>query len=477
MTQLPAQAASLTSRQREILQLVAKGLTNGEIAELLQIAAGTVKVHMAAIYRILEVSNRTEAAFALQSAESAAPDQPRQDRGAIAVLPFVPFSADPEQAYFADGLVEELTTRLSRWRWFPVIARQSAFAYKDRSIDLVEVGKELGASYLVEGSVRKSSDQVRVTAQLIDARHNTHLWAESYDGPLTDLFAIQDQITVAIAGAIHPELLKSEVRQAKHLVPENIDAWQLGMMAHARLDERTEQGCDAAIELARQALAQDEQCLVAAFSLAMACYQQLVFQWGGDPFGSAQGVVDAAAICQRIAPEDAYACIAQATAHMLGGRRDEAIASLQRAVEDNPSSARAFSFLGQLVGMRGDVDEGIELLEKAILLSPHDPSLYTMIASIGVCHFSVGRLTEACYQLHRATELNSDDPLVWSMLTAASAHAGWIEEAQLALAELLRVQPNFSMSGFRMIAASLAPDQVARYEAGLRMAGLDLDAT
>ena len=476
MTEATNSENSLTSRQREILELAAKGLTNAEIAELLEIAAGTVKVHMAAIYRVLDVTNRTEAAMALQAMQpqpSIAVD-PVPDQGAIAVLPFDPWSSDPEHGFFADGLVEELTLRLSRFRWFPVIARQSAFVYRDRSVDLTTVGRELGASYLVEGSVRRAGDTVRITAQLIDARTNAHIWAESYDGAVNDAFTIQDEICRCIAAAIHPELYRSEINYAKALPPDSIPGWQLATLALAKLDDRTQASCKQCIELAQQALEHDSQSLTAAFSLAMAHYQRLMFQWSENPMETAQAIVDSAAMCKRIAPDDAYSCIAEATTHMMGGRKDEAIAALERAVEDNPSSARAYSFLGQLVGMRGDRQRGIELLQTAIHLSPRDPSLYTMIASIGICHFGEGNLDLACRYLHRAHDLQSQDPLVLSMLASACATAGWVDEAQAAIEELLRIQPKFSTLGVRFIGASLAPEDFSRFEEGLRLAGLEI---
>lgn len=462
---------SLTPRQMEILELAARGLTNAEIARLLDIAPATVKVHLASVFRILEVSNRTEAAMVLQSMQSPAHTPPGIDGNAIAVLPFDVFSQDPEGEFFADGLVDEIITRLSRWQWFPVIARQSCFTYKHRTTDIKQVGVELQAPYVVEGSVRHSHDQVRVTAQLIDARSNTHLWAESFDGPRKDVFTIQDDIASAIAAAIHPEMVRSELKLARSPHPQNVDAWQLAVEGLGQIELREEEPCRRGIELAERALADDQNSLIAAYTLAMGNYQQLVFQWTDDPLRCAQAVADNAARCKRISPDDPYSFIADGTAHMLRGDVDGAIEELKSATDRNPSSARAWSFLGQLLGMKGDPDAGIRCLEKALTLSPRDTSRYSMLASIGVCHFAADRLDLCCVYLHRAADIRSDEPLIWSIMAAAAALAGWQDEAEAALAELYRVQPEFTLEGFKRVGASIAPEYLDRFEAGIRKAG------
>lgn len=468
----------LTPRQEEILTLAAKGLTNSEIAGLLEISPGTVKVHMATIYRVLEVSNRTEAAVryrALQEQEPALTLSADTGRHAIAVLPFVAMSEDPSQQYFADGLVEELTTRLSRWRWFPVIARQSAFSFRDNNASLKEIGQALSAAYLVEGSVRRSNERARVTAQLIDARSNEHLWAERYDVALEDTLRLQDQICEAIAGAIHPELLRSQAPLAADngkQATADVDAWQLGMGGLMLVERREPKAVAAGMALCEEALAQDSDCLVASFGLAFGHYLHLVNQWRPELMTVMAALAQEVARCQRVAPDDPYTLLLSGLQNMLGGRGDAAIADLERAVVQNPSAARALSFLGQLHGMQGRHDRGIELLQSAIELSPRDPALYTMVASVGVCHFGAGRYGEACYHLQRGSELKDDDALLWALQTSAMAMAGWQEEASLALAELLRVQPDFRLEHLAQLSASITRDSWERFESGLRRAGL-----
>ncbi|MEJ2089773.1 MAG: LuxR C-terminal-related transcriptional regulator [Gammaproteobacteria bacterium] len=392
--------AALTGRQQEILELAAKGLTNADIARVLDIAPGTVKVHMAAIYRLLDVSNRTEAAMVLRAMQAQPAKESAHELNAIAVLPFDVFNQDAQDEYFADGLVEEIITRLSRWQWFPVIARQSCFAFKRQVNDIRRVGAELGAAYVVEGSVRHSA-----------------------------------------------------------------------MGALAQIDLREQAACAHGLDLAARALAMDGECLVAAYALAMGNYLELVFQWASNPMANAQAVADNAALCKRIAPDDPYSFIAEGTACMLRADVDGAIEQLRSATERNPSSARAFSFLGQLLGMRGEPDAGIECLEQAIVLSPRDTAMYAMLASIGVCHFAAERLDRCCHYLHRAAELKDDETLIWSILAAAAALAGWQDEAEAALAELFRVQPQFTLEGFKRVGASVLPAYLDRFEAGIRKAG------
>jgi len=467
---------SLTPRQREVLDLVAKGLTNPEISSVLGISAGTVKVHLAAIYRALEVTNRTEAAMALAElqgapAATAAEDATRGSRRAVAVLPFQNMSDGPGPDHFADGLVEELITRLSRWRWFPVIARQSSFAWRGQEIDGIEVGRVLGAGHVVEGSVRRGDDRVRVTAQLIDAATRHHVWAETYDRPLADLFRIQDEIARSIASAIHPELLQSETQRARGNDPGDLGAWELAMRGLSHLDRRERSEHALAVECFERALASDPQNLVAAYGQTMARYQELFFQWSEDPAASLAGLRENAALCDRLARDDPYTLIARGTAFMVSGELDKAIRALRAAIERNPSSARAYSFLGQLVAMQGDPDEGISLLEEALRLSPRDPLRFAMVASIGISHFGAGRLEEAWRRLHEAIELREGEPLPWAMLASVCALLGRDEEARLALEELRRLQPDFTLAGFRRVARSVRPDYQARFEEGIGLAG------
>jgi tetratricopeptide (TPR) repeat protein len=250
-----------------------------------------------------------------------------------------------------------------------------------------------------------------------------------------------------------------------------VDAWQLAMGALALMETREREACERSLAMAQAALEQDPDCLIAAYTLALGHYQRLSFQWTTDPFASASALAEHAALCKRIAPDDPYSYIADGTACMLRADIDGAIAELTRAIERNPSAARAHSFLGQLRGMKGDPDGGIESLERAMLLSPRDTQLWSMLAAVGVCHFAADRLEQCSHYLHRAADRKGDEPLIWAILAAAAGLAGWQEEAELALAELFRVQPNFTLEGFRRVGAAILPAYLEKFEAGLRRAG------
>jgi TolB-like protein len=472
----PQAPAPLTARQREVLELVGKGLTNPEICRVLGISRGTVKIHLAAIYRALEVTNRTEAAVAFAQLPPAT--EPRADalatqnaRRALAVLPFDVFGGAEADADFADGLVEELVTRLSRFTWFAVIARQSSFQYPRRANDLVRVGRELGAAYLVEGSVRRADGRVRVTVQLIEAAGAAHVWAETYDFAFAEVFDVQDRIARAVAAALHPELMQAALGSARSDARPDPDAWLVAMRGHAHLEARDREENQRAIAAFERALALDADCLLAAFGAAMAHYHALFLQWAADPPAAVAAVRAHAESCARIAPDDPYSLCAQGIAALLSGDLDRAISKMRGAVERNPSYARGFSFLGQLVAMRGDPEEGIRSMEEAIRLSPRDPMLFSMIGSIGIAHFAQGRLEQAYERLHRSLELRDAEPVLWAVLVAATALLGRKKEARLALEELRRVSPRFSLAAFQRVAGPAQRAYLDRLASGLRAAG------
>ena len=484
MTSKQQNPAQLTARQREVLELVSKGLTNPEICRVLGISRGTVKIHLAAIYRALDVTNRTEAAVAFSElGGAAAGGSPSPGAGppppgrALAVLPFDVFGGGADDADFADGLVEELITRLSKFAWFPVIARQSTFQYARRANDLARAGRELGAAYLVEGSVRRADGRVRVTVQLIEAAGAAHVWAQTFDFAFGDVFLVQDEIARGVAAALHPELLHAAGSGALSDANPRPDAWLIAMRGHAHLERRDRVENERALACFERASALDPTCLLAAFGSAMAHYHALFLQWAPDPAAAIGRVLEAAEHCARIAPHDPYSLCAQGIAALLRGDLERAIAKLQAAVERNPSFSRGYSFLGQLVGMRGDPDEGIRWMEEAIRLSPRDPALFSMLGAVGIAHLVQGRLPQAYDYFHRSLELRDAEPLIWVMLVATTALLGRKKEARLALGELKRVSPDFSLAKFERIASPAQQRYLEQIRRGLRAAGYEEPAS
>jgi TolB-like protein len=397
---------------------------------------------------------------------------PRLERPAIAVLPFVNASEAPEQHYFSDGISEDIITALSKLRWFFVIARNSSFAYRGDSVPLAQIGAELGVGYLVEGTVRRRGDRVRITAQLNEAASGRTLWAERYDRRLADVFAVQDEITEAIVAAIEPRVYAAEDFRAQRKPPESLDAWDLVMRALShfwrvtRVDNRVAQ-----------------TLLEEAIVIAPAYAQALAVLAVSHTFGAHMGWEDAAnavAIAERAASiavtadsEDAWAHLALATAHSYSRRLDDALAEFETALRLNASFSLAQGYYGLVLTWVGRWQEGAEAAGRAMRLSPRDPfsAIYSGVAAYAQF---VGRDYDAAMRLAReGIRQRADFVGGHRVLTAAAAMAGEIELARAALQELRRVQPNVSLA---WLARELPlPDAAGRQDflEAMRRAGLE----
>jgi adenylate cyclase len=369
-------------------------------------------------------------------------------RPAIAVLPFDNLSGDPEQEYFADGIAEDLITRLSSWRWFPVIARNSSFIYKGKAVDVKRVSQELGARYVVEGSVRKAGNQVRISAQLIDASTGGHVWAESYDRELREIFAVQDEITEAIVASMWPELRRFERDRAARKEPENLGAWdqvQRGFWYFYRFtrEDNTEARC-----------------------------LYIVYQWSDSPTEAPGELLDAARRSVALDERDSEGQVTLGLAYAFTGEQEKAIAALELAVQLNPSSAFAHTNLGLILARYGRPDEAIASQQKAMRLSPHDPMMWMFFVGLAVAHFAAGRYEEAIKWAQRSAQRRGDSAVPYRFLAASYAHLGRLKEARTALEEALRLTPEFSLRSLQLIAVGVDPDFIARMTGGLRKAGL-----
>jgi adenylate cyclase len=394
-------------------------------------------------------------------------------RPAIAVLPFDNLSADPDREFFADGISEDLITRLSLWRNFPVIARNSSFVYKGRSVDLKRVGRELGARYVVEGSVRRAGTRVRISAQLIDAESGHHVWAERYDRELADVFALQDEISEAIVGAMHPELLRFESERTVRREPASLDAWECAQRARWHFDRHMREDNDAAAELFERAAELDPHLAVAWAGIAMARYWTIHFQWTDAPERLTAEMLSAARRAVALDDKDPMGYVALGTAYSLTGRRDEMLAAFERAVQLDPSFIPALFQLGLFLALTRRPDEAIERLERALRLSPKDPQRPEFLYAMAVAHFGAARYEEAADWATRSLRLRSDHPSTHRYLAASYAHLGRIDEARAALGQVLKLVPDFSLAEFRRIYASADPDLTERLFDGLRRAGLE----
>jgi len=370
------------------------------------------------------------------------------DKPSIAVLPFQNMSGDPEQEYFADGMVEEIITALSRFKSLFVIARNSSFTFKGKAVDVREVGSKLGVRYVLEGSVRKAAGRVRITGQLIDAITGAHIWADRFERDLTDVFALQDEVTVAVVSAIQPKLFQTEMVMAAQRRPENLTAYDFYLRAMQQIYRSTREGHAEAIRLAERALA-----LAPGFALAAAwaanCHSNnVVWGYADDPQFERKEAVRLANLVISTDDDDpeALAIAAVVSAIMIGDSERE-IEIVDRAVELNPNSFQAWHSRGWVYRVAGLPDEAILSFERAIRMSPIDRHLHMLFGGMASSFIELGRFDEAIVAAKRAQRHNPCYS-TYRWLASAYAHLGRDTEAREAAARLLEGDPAFTVSSW-----------------------------
>ncbi len=366
---------------------------------------------------------------------------PLPDKPSIAVLPFQNMSGDPEQEYFADGMVEEIITALSRITWLFVIARNSSFTYKGQAVDVKQVGRELGARYVLEGSVRKSGDRVRITAQLIDAATGAHLWAERFDGSLEDVFELQDNVAISVAGVIEPTLQAAEISRSTDQPTSDLTAYDLYLRALAHVYPWDREGIVAALDLLGRAIGRDPH-YGPALALAAQCHQNLhVNGWTDDPELNRREGIDLAHRALRVAPQNPG--VLGHTAYALayfGEDIGAAIELVDRALKLNPSFARGWVISGWLRLWAGQPELAVGHLETSLRLSPHARRAGTLMA-IGVAHFFARRFDEARETLLRSLQDHPGWAPTYRFLAACYAQLGRLDEAREVVKRLRVVTP------------------------------------
>jgi TolB-like protein len=407
-----------------------------------------------------------------QNLEPARPALPLPDRPAIAVLPFTNMTGDPAQEYFSDGISEDIITALSKLRWFFVIARNSSFIYKGKAVHLKQVAEELGVGYVVEGSVRKGGDRVRITAQLNDVATGSHIWAERYDRSLADVFAVQDEITEAIVAAIEPQLYAAENFRAKRKPPESLDAWDLVMRALSHYWRVTRQDNVVAQALLEKATAIDPSYGQALGLLAAT--QTFSAHMGWADMATATPIAERAAQAAILADsEDPWAHHALGCVHLFRRRFDDSLAEFELALQLNPNFSLAQGYYGLTLSYCGRWQDADLAARRALRLSPRDPfsAIYCGIAAYAQF---VGRNYDEAMRLAReGIRQRSDFVGAHRVLTAAAGMAGQTDVAAAALQELRRAQPNISLA---WIAKEMPIQQDAErehYLEAFRRAGLD----
>jgi TolB-like protein/Flp pilus assembly protein TadD len=398
---------------------------------------------------------------------------PLRDRPSLAVLPFQNMSGDPEQEYFADGMVEEITTAISRFPWLSVIARNSAFTYKGRAIDVKQVGRELGVRYVLEGSVRKGGNRVRITAQLIEAATGAHLWADRFDGSLDDIFELQDEVASRVVGVIEPRMRLSETDRVSRKPTENLDAYDLHLRALAQTYKRTKESVAEAIRLARRALELDPAFTPAMARIAGSRQFQRLQHWipaSGAEVDEGIQMARQALAAARDNPE--VLRMSGVALAALAGENETALTALDRAIELNPNYAFAYAQRANVLNWLNRPDEAIDAAERAMRLSPNDPNVYEAYLALGVAHLVAGRYEEALSWVDHALGSNAGLPALRLKLSLCG-HLGRHAGATECLQRLRETHAEPTVAALmRAGSKGTSPELATRTAEGLRKAGL-----
>jgi TolB-like protein/Tfp pilus assembly protein PilF len=392
------------------------------------------------------------------------------DKPSVAVLPFSNLSGDPEQDYFADGVVEDIIAGLSRIKWLFVAARNSSFTYRGGPVDVRQVGRELGVRYLLQGSLRKDGNRVRVSAHMIEAETGGHLWSERFDRPLDDIFALQDEIALNVVGAIEPSLRRAEVERVKRKRPDSLDAYDLVLQTQADVYSGMPAQVTKALLLLERALAIDPTYAL-AHSFAAMCHHCLYLRAGLSEESKAASIRHARAAI-LYGQDDALALtFAGFSIGMDGHDHAAAFTALEAALAISPSSALTYIVGGVIFGWAGEAERAIEWGERALRLSPFDPWAWSACHALTLGHFHRGRYEEATKAAHKAVQLNPAHSISYMLLAAALAKLGRLDEAKAAAASVLKLQPNFRYTR-QFAGVDCSPPLAAALGAALQKTGL-----
>jgi adenylate cyclase len=395
------------------------------------------------------------------------------DKPSIAVLAFQNLSGDLEQEFFADGIAEEIITALSKAHWLFVIARNSSFTYKGKSVDVRQLGRELGVRYVLEGSVRKAGNRVRITSQLIDATDGHQVWADRYDRALEDIFAVQDEITRSIVGAIAPGIVAAEIQRAHGKDTAELGQWERVMRAHWHVQRLTRDDCLEAFRLIDDVLQRDPNNALALADLAYNWHMGGLFGWIEEPLPVAMERMGEVAHRAVAADDhDAMAHTSLALYELFSNRHDDAIRRLHRAIALDPNSSFARGNLGVAYSFGGEPDRSLAALEEAMRLSPRDFLMVIWHTASAWSHLHAERFAEAVNCAKQAIEFNPAFPDAYCTLAASAAHLGDMVEARAALDVFVRLLPGLTLGDPRLIRPFRRPADRERFLTGLRKARL-----
>lgn len=417
---------------------------------------------------VVEPSDLAFEAIPQMSPVLALPDKP-----SIAVLPFSNLSDDPEQEYFADGIVDDIITGLSRFKWLFVIARNSSFTYKGRLVDTRQVGRELGVRYVLEGSVRRSGDRIRITGQLIDAVSGVHLWADRFEGGFADIFYLQDQVTMKVVGAVSPKLEEAEIQRAKRKPTENLDAYDYYLRGIDDLERVSKQANENALQFFYKAIDLDPR-FAAAYGAAARCYAlRKSNNWMIDLEKETLETERLAYLATELGKDEALVLSRAgfAIGHVLL-KPQEGAALLERALTLNPHLTTAWRYSGLLKVYLGESEVAIRHLVHAMRLSPLDPGLHSMQAAMALAYFIAGDYEAALVWADKARRENPKFLPAHRNVAASAALTGRLDKARRAVARVLEIDPTSRISSLADHVPLVRTRDIEKYAEGLRKAGL-----
>ena len=438
----------LSPREIEIASAYAQGDTYQAIAERLCIAPSTVRTHLATIYRKLGVSSKLDLRKRIEAAAPAdhvASHPPRPDKPSIAVLAFENMSGDPQQEYFSDGITEDIITALSRSPWLFIIARNSTFTYKGQSLDVRRVATELGVRFVLEGSVRRAGDRIRVTAQLIDGLTGGHVWSERYDGQLEDVFDLQDEITRQVVASIQTIVqLNTAEEPVERGVRPDLTVWELTMRSWHLLYDFTPGAYAAAKTLLERALALAPESAEANMVLSLINHHVASLGFASDTLQAMEAAHALGRRATRLDPNNEYAHWALGISCWGLHRHEEGLAALERAVELNPNCSVARGSLGTALALVGRTEESIEQQSIAIRMNPRDPSIFFRFSGLSIANYVAGDYPAAIEWAERAIHHNLRWQHAYFILAASQVALGRTEAARAAVRACREVMPDIT---------------------------------
>jgi TolB-like protein/DNA-binding CsgD family transcriptional regulator/tetratricopeptide (TPR) repeat protein len=479
----------LTGRQLDVLALVMRGQSNKTICRILGLAEPTVKNHVSAILKALNVMSRTEAVvrvgelgwqLPVPTGSEAKPNQSTRGSGpslpekpSIAVLPFANLSGDAAQDYFVDGMVEDISMALGRLPWLFVIASTSAFKYKERAVDVREAGADLGVRYLLHGSIRRDGERIRIAVYLADTEHGRQIWNERFEGSVHDIFAMQDRVATQVSAMIAPTLRSREVERMRRKPTDNLSAYDLFLRAIPPHRDDLAQNRES-LQLLYRAIELDPS-FAGAYGLAAWCHQIQTVFWLAPTTPLITEALRLAQLAVERGDADAEALwMAGRTIAALSGRKDEAIELIEKSIALNPNSARAWWALGIVKAYLGQRELAISHLEKSQRLNPLDMSGHAYWTAVAVAHFFVGSYAEAMDASGTALRFWPRSTQALRLRAATMAIAGKIDEARGCAGHLLELYPAATVASLSAQFALQAENSLhlQSYSRGLLAAGL-----